>query len=44
MFEGKVKVVPVVFLIEHHATKAYLGSGGIAPRIAELPEPFWTGW
>jgi hypothetical protein len=28
---GKGKVVPVLFLTEHHAMKAYLGSGGIAP-------------
>jgi len=27
------KVVPVLFLTEHHAMKAYWGSGGIAPRI-----------
>jgi hypothetical protein len=25
--------VPVPSLNEHHATKAYLGSGGITPRI-----------
>jgi hypothetical protein len=31
--EGKVKVVPVLFLTEHHAMKAYWGSGGIAPLI-----------
>jgi hypothetical protein len=30
--EGKAKVVPV-FLIDHHAMKAYCGSGGIAPLI-----------
>jgi hypothetical protein len=29
----KGKVVPVLFLTEHHAIKAYWGSGGIAPRI-----------
>jgi hypothetical protein len=34
--EGKGKVVPVIFLTEHHAMKAYLGSGGIAPRILDL--------
>jgi hypothetical protein len=31
--KGKGKVVPVLFLTEHHAMKAYRGSGGIAPRI-----------
>jgi hypothetical protein len=30
---GKGKVVPVIFYTEHHAMKAYWGSGGIAPRI-----------
>jgi hypothetical protein len=29
----KVKVVPVLFLTEHHTMKAYWGSGGIAPCI-----------
>jgi hypothetical protein len=29
----KGKVVPVRFLTEHHAMKAYWWSGGIAPRI-----------
>jgi hypothetical protein len=30
----KAKVVPVIFfLTEHHAMKAYYGSGGIAPFI-----------
>jgi hypothetical protein len=29
----KSKVVPVLFLTEHHAVKAYWGSGGIAPHI-----------
>jgi hypothetical protein len=29
----KCKVVPVPFLTEHHAMKAYWGSGGVAPRI-----------
>jgi len=29
----KGKVVPVLLLIEHHAMKAYLGSGGIALLI-----------
>jgi hypothetical protein len=34
MIEGlKDKVVPVFFLTEHHAMKAYWGSGGIAPII-----------
>jgi hypothetical protein len=36
----KCKVVPVVFLIEHHAMKAYWGSGGMAPRILD----FGTRW
>jgi hypothetical protein len=27
------KVVTVLFLTEHHAMKAYWGSGGIAPHI-----------
>jgi hypothetical protein len=35
--EIKVKVkrqsFPVLFLTEHHAMKAYWGSGGISPRI-----------
>jgi hypothetical protein len=30
---GKGKVIPVLFLNEHHAMMAYLGSGGITPRI-----------
>jgi hypothetical protein len=30
---GKSKVVPVLFLTEHRAMKAYWGSGGIVPRI-----------
>jgi hypothetical protein len=29
----KGKVVPVFFITEHHAMKAYGGSGGIAPLI-----------
>jgi hypothetical protein len=29
----KVKVVPVHFFTEHHAMKAYWGSGGISPLI-----------
>jgi hypothetical protein len=32
----KCKVVPVLFLTEHHAIKAYWGSGGIAPHILDL--------
>jgi hypothetical protein len=32
-FKGKGKVVPVLFLTEHHTMKAYWGSGGIAARI-----------
>jgi hypothetical protein len=35
---GKSKVVPVLFLTEHHATKAYWGSECIAPRI------LWPRW
>jgi hypothetical protein len=31
--EGEGKVVPVLFLTEHDAMKAYWGSGDIAPRI-----------
>jgi hypothetical protein len=31
--KGKGKVVPVLFLTEHHAMKAYWGSGGIVPLI-----------
>jgi hypothetical protein len=34
--KGKGKVVPAFFLTESHATKAYWGSGGIAPRILDL--------
>jgi hypothetical protein len=30
---GKGKVVPVLFLTEHHTLKVYWGSGGIAPLI-----------
>jgi hypothetical protein len=29
----KVKVVPVLLLTEHHAVKAYWGSGGMAQLI-----------
>jgi hypothetical protein len=29
----KGKVVPVLFLTEHHAMKTHWGSGGIAPSI-----------
>jgi hypothetical protein len=32
----KGKVVLCFFLTEHHAMKAYWGSGGIAPRILDL--------
>jgi hypothetical protein len=32
-FEGKGKVVPVLFLTKNYAMKAYWGSGGIAPLI-----------
>jgi hypothetical protein len=31
--KDKCKVVPVLFLTERHAMKAYLGSGGIVPLI-----------
>jgi hypothetical protein len=31
--KGKGKVVPVLFLTEHHAIKVYCRSGGIAPCI-----------
>jgi hypothetical protein len=31
--KGEGKVVPVLFLTEHHAMKAYWESGGIAPLI-----------
>jgi hypothetical protein len=31
--KGKGKVVPVLFLTQHHAKKAYWGSGCIASRI-----------
>jgi hypothetical protein len=34
------KVVPVLFLTEHYAMKAYDGSGGIAPSILDPG----TGW
>jgi len=34
--KGKGKVVPVLFLTEHHAMKAYWSSGGIALRILDL--------
>jgi hypothetical protein len=33
--KGKGKVVPVL-LTEHHAMKAYWGSGAIVPRILDL--------
>jgi hypothetical protein len=32
----KVKVVPVLFLTEHHTKKAYWGNVGIATRILDL--------
>jgi hypothetical protein len=32
-YKGKGKVVPVFFLAEQHAMKAYWGSGVIAPII-----------
>jgi len=31
--KGKSKVVPLLPLTEHHAMKAYWGSGGTAPPI-----------
>jgi hypothetical protein len=31
--KGKGKVVPVIFLTDHHAMKAYWGSGGVAALI-----------
>jgi len=34
--KGKSKVVPVFFLSEHHAMKAYWGSGDTAPRSLDL--------
>jgi hypothetical protein len=34
--KGKGKVVPGLFLVEHHAMKTYCGSGGIASRILDL--------
>jgi len=34
--KGKGKVVPVLFLTEHHAMKAYCGSGCIDPLILDL--------
>jgi hypothetical protein len=36
----EVKVVPVLFLTDHHAMKAYCGNGCITPRILDLG----TGW
>jgi len=34
--KGKGKVVPVLFLTEHHAKKGYGGSGGIATCSLDL--------
>jgi hypothetical protein len=34
--KGKVKVKLSLCLTEHHAMKAYWGSGGIAPLILDL--------
>jgi hypothetical protein len=34
--KAKAKVVPVLFLTDHHALKVYWGSGGISPRIHKL--------
>jgi hypothetical protein len=39
MVKVKGKVVSV--LTEHHAMKAYWGSGGIAPRILDLGTRWW---
>jgi hypothetical protein len=36
----KIKIVRVIFVTEHHAMKAYWGSGGIASRILD----FGTKW
>jgi hypothetical protein len=36
MVKVKGKVVPVLFVTEHHAMKAYRGSGGMAPFILDL--------
>jgi hypothetical protein len=33
LIKGKGKVVPVIFSTEHHAMKAYWGSGDIVLRI-----------
>jgi hypothetical protein len=34
--KDKGKIILVLFLTQHHAMKAYSGSGGIAPRILDL--------
>jgi hypothetical protein len=34
--KGKGKVVPALFLTEHHTMKTYWVSGGIAPPILDL--------
>jgi hypothetical protein len=34
--QGRGEVAPVLFLTEHHAMKAYWGSGDIAPLILDL--------
>jgi hypothetical protein len=39
----KGKIVPVLFLTQHHAMKTYWGSGCIAPRIFGLGTR-WRGW
>jgi hypothetical protein len=31
--KGKGKVVPALFLTEHHIMEAYWGSGGMAPLV-----------
>jgi hypothetical protein len=36
LLKGKGKVVPAFFLTEHHAMKAYRGSGSIAPCILDI--------
>jgi hypothetical protein len=38
--QGRGKGVPVLLLTEHHAMKAYWGSGGIVPLIL-LPRSCW---
>jgi hypothetical protein len=35
-YKGKRAKLYLWFLTEHHAMKAYWGSGGIAPRIIDI--------